>query len=121
MSNNARTQFNSSTHLNLKEQELKEIRLYIETAAEVCSEDLWDLRVDIDLSPMEFFKFMGMGSPILRKITHMIEEGSSLDLCDANMLFNEFLMRVYHEIHYSHRNQIIREKVESGSYIRDED
>jgi hypothetical protein len=121
MSNNARTQFNSSTHLNIKEQELKEIRLYIETAAEVCADDLWDLRIDQDLSPMEFFKFMGMGSPILRKITQMIEESTSLDLCDANMLFNEFLMRIYHEIHYAHRNHIIKLKVESGSYINSDD
>lgn len=121
MNCDSRTQFNSSSHLNLKEQELKEIRHYIESAAQVCSHDLWDLRIDQDLSPMEFFKFMGMGSPILRKITLMVEESSTLDLCDANMLFNEFLMRVYHEIHYSHRIQIIKSKLESGSYLNDED
>lgn len=113
-----RTQFNSKSHLNLKEGELKEIRLYIESAADVCTNDLWELRIDQDLSPMEFFKFMGMGSPILRKIQTMIEESRSLDMCDANMLFNEFLMRVYHEIHYSHRNPIIKNKVENGDYTR---
>jgi hypothetical protein len=114
-----RTQFNSKQHLEIKERELKEVRLYIESAADVCTNDLWELRIDEDLSPMEFFKFMGMGSPILNRIQVMVDESSSLDLCDANMLFNEFLMRVYHEIHYSHRNPIIKGKVENGDYIRD--
>lgn len=115
---NARIQFNSKEHLEIKEKELKEIRLYIESAADVCSNDLWDLRIDKDLSPMEFFKFMGMGSPILRRIQAMVKESSSLDLCDANMLFNEFLMRLYHEIFFSHRNHIIKDKLQSGLYDR---
>ncbi len=113
---NERIQFSSKEHLEIKEKELKEIRLYIESAAEVCTHELWDLRIDKDLSPMEFFKFMGMGSPILRRIQLMAQKSLSLDQCDANMLFNEFLMRIYHEIYFSHRNQSIKDKVKSGLY-----